>query len=159
MPDIQQESAALGYYRQRQYQPGWQDLVDIMITAIGENAGEQDRRQFLQLIGGELARRFSLPHAATVGELEDQLNQLWARFNWGYIRLRPEPTALVLQHYALPPAPTGTQSDGWIAGLAAILEGAYAQWLLSQGGQQHVMLRWQPEDADDSLTFRYQTRL
>ncbi|MEN3261909.1 cellulose biosynthesis protein BcsD [Sodalis endosymbiont of Spalangia cameroni] len=151
-----QTSTTLDYYRQRQTQPGWQDLVGLLIAGISDNAGDEDKRQFLNLVGEQLACRFPQPAAATVGELEDGLNRLWSCFHWGYVRLTPEATALSLRHCATPAAPAGQSEPVWVAGLAAVLEGAYARWLLDQGGQRHVALRWQQDSAGGEMTFRYE---
>lgn len=159
MQDTLATSPELDYYRRRQYQSGWQDLLDIMISGIAENAGDEDRRQFLNLIGANLARRFPMPHAETVGELEDRLNGLWADFHWGFVRLHPTENTLTLTHHAFPAAAAGAQEPQWIAGLAAILEGAYAEWLLAQGGQPHVALRWQQDGAEGIMTFDYRNGL
>ncbi|WP_410013020.1 cellulose biosynthesis protein BcsD [Sodalis sp. C49] len=159
MQDISDATSELVYFRRRQYQPGWQDLLDIMISGIAANAGDEDRRQFLNLMGSQLAGRFPLPHAETVGDLEDGFNRLWSEFNWGFVRLQPGETHLTLIHHAVPPAATGAEPEEWTAGLAAILEGAYAEWILAQGGQPHVALRWQQDSAEGIMTFSYQNTI
>lgn len=156
MPNIAPE---LDYLRRSQYRPGWQDLLDIIISGISANAGDEDRRQFLNLMGSTLAARFPLPHAETVGELEDSLNRLWSDFHWGLVKLQPAQTHLTFEHHAFPPAAPGAQEDEWAAGLAAVLEGAYAQWLSAQGGQPHVALRWQQDSAQGVMTFIYQNSI
>ncbi|XBS69683.1 cellulose biosynthesis protein BcsD [Acerihabitans sp. KWT182] len=152
-------ASELGYYRRQQHTSGWQDMLEIMLSGIAENAGDEDRRQFLNLMGSRLAQRFPLAQAQTVGDLEDALNRLWSDFHWGYVRLQPTEASLTLMHYAFPAAADEAQASLWIAGLAAILEGAYAQWLASQGGQSHVALRWQQDSADGVLTFSYRNSL
>lgn len=159
MQDMLNASPELGYYRRRQYQSGWQDILDIMISGIAENAGDEDRRQFLNLMGSRLAQRFLMAQAQTVGDLEDELNRLWAGFHWGYVRLQPAEASLTLKHYAFPAAAAGADESQWIAGLAAILEGAYAAWLVAQGGQSHVALRWQQDSAEGVMTFSYRNGL
>lgn len=159
MQDRPNTTPELDYFRRRQYQSGWQDLLDIMISGITANAGDEDRRQFLNLMGSRLAARFPLPQAETVGDLEDGLNRLWSDFHWGFVRLRPGETDLTLIHHAFPPAATGAQEEEWTAGLAAILEGAYAEWLSAQGGQSHVALRWQRDGAEGIMTFSYQNSI
>ena len=149
------DSPELSYYRRQQYQSGWQDMLDIVISGIAENAGDEDRRQFLNLMGHRLAQRFPMAQAQTIGDLEDQLNRLWYDFHWGYVRLQPTDASLTLMHYAFPPAAAGADESQWIAGLAAILEGAYAEWLLAQGGQSHVALSWQQDSAEGVMTFSY----
>lgn len=158
MQDTTDTNPELAYFRRRQYQPGWQDLLEIMISGIAANAGDEDRRQFLNLMGNQLAMRFPLPHAETVGDLEDSLNRLWSEFHWGFVRLQPGATHLIFSHHAVPPA-AGAQQEEWTAGLAAILEGAYAQWISAQGGQPHVALRWQQDSAEGIMTFSYQNSL
>ncbi len=157
--DMPNTAPELDYYRRRQYQAGWQDLLDIMISGIAENAGDEDRRQFLNLMGGRLADRFPLSPAETVGDFEDQINRLWSQFHWGFVTLHPGETHLTLQHQAFPTAAAGAQPEQWYAGLAAVLEGAYAQWLLAQGGQPHVALQWQQDSAEGTMTFSYQNSL
>ncbi|NDL64632.1 cellulose biosynthesis protein BcsD [Acerihabitans arboris] len=156
MPDTTPE---LDYFRRRQCQAGWQDLLDIMISGITANAGDEDRRQFLNLMGSQLAGRFPLPHAETVGDLEDSLNRLWSDFHWGFVQLQPGETCLTLAHHAFPAAAPGAREEEWTAGLAAVLEGAYAEWLSAQGGQPHVALRWQPDSAEGIMTFSYQNSI
>ncbi len=155
MQDMFNASPELGYYRRQQYQSGWQDMLDIIISGIAENAGDGDRRHFLNLMGSHLARRFPMARAETVGDLEDRLNRLWSGFHWGYVQLRPAQDSLTLLHYAFPAAAAGARESQWITGLAAILEGAYAEWLLAQGGQSHVPLRWLQDSADGMMTFSY----
>jgi len=159
MQDMPNTAPELDYYRRRQYQAGWQDLLDIMISGIAENAGDEDRRQFLNLMGARLADRFPLNPAATVGDLEDQINRLWSEFHWGFVTLQPGETHLILSHQAFPAAAAGAQTEQWYAGLAALLEGAYAQWLLAQGGQPHVALQWQQDGVEGTMTFSYQNSL
>ncbi|WP_051419975.1 cellulose biosynthesis protein BcsD [Candidatus Sodalis pierantonius] len=67
--------------------------MGLLIAGISDNAGDEDKRQFLNLVGEQLACRFPQPAAATVGELEDGLNRLWSCFHWGYVRLTPDATA------------------------------------------------------------------
>ncbi|MEA9389916.1 cellulose biosynthesis protein BcsD [Acerihabitans sp. TG2] len=159
MQNISNTTPELNYYRRQQYQSGWQDLLDIMISGVAENASDEDRRQFLNLMGNRLADRFPLNPAETVGDLEDQINRLWCTFHWGFVTLQPGETHLILIHRALPSAAPGAQAEQWLTGLAAVLEGAYAQWLLAQGGQPHVALLWQQDSADGTMTFSYQNSL
>jgi|SRR5471030_2435241 len=159
MQDMLNTTPELDYYRRQQYQSGWQDLLDIMISGIAENASDEDRRQFLNLMGNRLADRFPLNPAETVGNLEDQINRLWSAFHWGCVTLQPGETLLILVHRAFPIAAAGAQAEQWFAGFAAVLEGAYAQWLLAQGGQPHVALQWQQDSAEGTMTFSYQNSL
>ncbi len=65
------------------YQPGWFDLVSVLIEGMVANAGQQEAEAFLQNMGESLAARYPLPEALTVQDLERDINLQLARFNWG----------------------------------------------------------------------------
>lgn len=147
----------LAYHQRRQIVPGWQDLVQVLLSGVLESAEGEDGRQFLRLMGGNLAACHPLPACRTVGELEDALNRLLADFDWGEVRLEPGERDLAMTHLAWPQAPQGDRVQ-WLAGFSALLEGAYAVWLQAQGGQPQVPLRSEGTDAQGALRFRYHNR-
>ncbi|MBV4367462.1 cellulose biosynthesis protein BcsD [Erwinia sp. BNK-24-b] len=154
MSDIQEQT--LSYYRQQQYQPGWFDLLSVMIGGMLRNAGESESHAFLQQMGDNLASRYPLSAALTVGELEKQINQVLARFNWGFVDVQPHETALVICHMALPPGDGQMDARQWRQALGAVLTGLYARWLSDQGGSPAVALTCSDVGSAASLTFRYQ---
>ncbi|BCQ37524.1 hypothetical protein ERHA54_01270 [Erwinia rhapontici] len=83
----QLQERTLQYYRQQQYQPGWFDLLSVMINGMLNNAGERESQAFLRQMGDNLAHRYPLGAIATVADLEAQINQVLARFNWGLLIL------------------------------------------------------------------------
>ncbi|PRD14629.1 cellulose biosynthesis protein BcsD [Pantoea coffeiphila] len=150
----QLQDRTLQYYRQQQCQPGWFDLLSVMIGGMMGNAGERESQAFLQQMGDRLAGRYPLGKAATVGDLEKQINQVLARFNWGFIDIQPSDSAMIIEHLALPVADGALPLHQWHLALSAVLTGLYARWLREQGGYDRVSLSVEAT-SDVSLRFRY----
>lgn len=146
----------LDYYRQQQYQPGWFDLLSVMINGMLRNAGERESHAFLQQMGDTLASRYPLGASQTVADLETQINAVLARFNWGFVDVQPRESAMVISHMALPPGDGQTDARQWRQALGAVLLGLYARWLRDQGGSPAVSLVCEETDSEATLNFRYQ---
>lgn len=146
----------LDYYRQQQYQPGWFDLLSVIINGMLRNAGERESHAFLLQMGDNLATRYPLGTAQTVADLEQQINQVLARFNWGFVEVEPRETAIVICHMALPPGDDQFDARQWQQALGAVLTGLYGRWLQEQGGAPTVPVVCEATDADATLNFRYQ---
>lgn len=151
----QLQDRTLHYYRQQQYQPGWFDLLSVMVNGMLHNAGERESYAFLQQMGDNLATRYPLEKAVTVLELEAQINQVLSRFDWGFVDIQPYESALIIDHMALPPGDGTLPEQQWRLALGAVLLGLFARWLREQGGQDRVALAIE-ETRDASLRFRYQ---
>ncbi|WP_158780685.1 cellulose biosynthesis protein BcsD [Pantoea sp. BAV 3049] len=146
----------LHYYRQQQYQPGWFDLLSVMINGMLRNAGERESHAFLQQMGDTLASRYPLGAAQTVADLEQQINAVLARFNWGFVDVQPRESSMVIAHMALPPGDGLIEARQWRQALGAVLQGLYARWLSDQGGNPAVRLVCEETDSKATLNFRYQ---
>ncbi|WP_034945178.1 cellulose biosynthesis protein BcsD [Erwinia oleae] len=146
----------LNYYRQQQYQPGWFDLLSAMIQGMLQNASESESQLFLQQMGDNLATRYPLAASQTVGELEQRINDVLARFGWGFVDLQPHENAIVICHMALPPGDGLIEARQWRQALGAVLTGLYSRWLADQGGSTDVPLRCEDPDDETALNFRYQ---
>lgn len=155
---MMQEKQLLHYFQGQQTPPGWFDLLNIMIEGMVSNAGYHDSRPFLNQMGEALADRYPLPLAATVGELEQQMNSQLARFNWGYVDIEASEKMMIIHHQALPLPGESRQQQSWSQAFSAVLEGLYARWLLAQGGQPHVALWQEPSPNASAVNFRYQNR-
>jgi len=151
----QLQERTLQYYRQQQYQPGWFDLLSVMNNGMLNNAGERESQAFLRRMGDNLAHRYPLGAIATVADLEAQINQVLARFNWGFVDRKPSETAIVIDHLALPPGDEVMPDRQWRLVLGAVLLGLDARWLRGQGGRDNVALTCE-ETGENSLRFRYQ---
>jgi len=137
-------------------QPGWFDLLNLMISGMIDNAGEAESQAFLHNIGEQLAGRYPLPAARTVQDLETQINLVLARFNWGYIDNDASETAIRIAHTALPIPPEESKQMAWNHAFSAVLEGLYARWLREQGGKSHVSLWREASPSATVIHFRYQ---
>lgn len=136
------------------HQPGWFDLVSVMIESMLDNAGEE-AEGFLQGVGASLATRYPLAEARTVQDLEREMNLQLARFNWGFVQLQPQENAILLQHHALPQGDIHVAAERWQLALSAVLAGLYAQWLQAQGGSAAVPVILEKNDGG-TLHYRYQ---
>ena len=154
MSDLTQRT--LHYYRQQQYQPGWFDLLSVMINGMLRNAGERESHAFLHQMGDSLASRYPLSAATTVADLEQQINSVLARFNWGFVDVQPYDTSMLISHMALPPGDGLMDQRQWRLALGAVLLGLYSRWLGEQGGSAAVSLVCEETDSEATLNFRYQ---
>ncbi|MFC0229376.1 cellulose biosynthesis protein BcsD [Serratia aquatilis] len=155
MQDINNSLYELDYYRQRQFKAGWQDLVEVVFSGILASADDADSRDFLRLMGANLAKKLPLPDAETVGDLEDSLNRMLRHFDWGSVRIDATQEQLLLTHYAYPRSADIESEPIWVLSFATVLEGAYEAWLLAQGGEPHVSLRWCGPAQENTLIFSY----
>lgn len=155
MLDIKNTSFELDYYRQRQFKAGWQDLMEVVFSGILANADGADGRDFLRQMGGNLAKKLPLPEVQTVGELRDALNSLLRQFDWGWVQIEATGERLLLTHHAYPHSNLSHSEETWALCFACVLEGAYENWLLAQGGEPHISLRWLEPAKDNTLVFCY----
>lgn len=136
------------------YQPGWFDLVSVMIEGMLANAGKEEAEAFLYDMGDSLAARYPLPDARTVQDLEREMNLQLARFNWGFVQLQPQDAAILLKHHALPAGDGALEAKSWQSALAAVLAGLYGGWLRAQGGGAAVAVALELNDGN-TLHYRY----
>lgn len=155
MQESHNSSYELDYYRQRQFKSGWQDLIEVVFSGILASADDTDSRDFLRLMGSNLAKKLPLSVAETVGELEDSLNVLLRHFDWGKVQIEANGEQMILTHFAYPHSADPDNEAAWVLSFATVLEGAYDTWLLAQGGEAHVSLRWRSPAKDNILVFCY----
>lgn len=136
------------------HQPGWFDLVSVMIEGMIANAGKEEAEAFLFGMGDSLAARYPLPEARTVQDLERDVNLQLARFNWGFVQLQPQDAAILLKHHALPTGDSALDRESWQSALAAVLAGLYSGWLRAQGGSAAVAVVLELNDGH-TLHYRY----
>ena len=137
------------------HQPGWLDLVSVLLEGMVANAGQAEAEAFLQNRGESLAARYPLPEARTVQDLEREINLQLARFNWGFVQLQPQDNALLLKHHALPAGDNAQAVADWQSAFGAVLAGLYSGWLQGQGGSAAVQIVLELNDGN-TLHYRYQ---
>ncbi|MGK3144011.1 cellulose biosynthesis protein BcsD [Pantoea sp. C2G6] len=137
------------------WQPGWFDLVSVMIDGMIANAGQQEAEAFLYNMGESLASRYPLPDARTVQDLERECNLQLARFNWGFVQITAEERALLIACHAFPAGDSARSAADWQAAFGAVMAGLLSGWLQGQGGSRKVPVT--PEFNDGTtLCYRYQ---
>lgn len=136
------------------HQPGWFDLVSVMIDGMLANAGQEEAEAFLYSMGDTLAQRYPLAEALTVQDLEREMNLQLVRFQWGFVQLQPLDDAILLKHHALPAGDNTLDPASWQAALAAMFGGLYAGWLHAQGGKAAMPVRLELNDGN-TLHYRY----
>ncbi|SUB19147.1 Uncharacterised protein [Pantoea agglomerans] len=119
------------------YQPGWFDLVSVLIDGMIANAGQQEAEAFLYKMGESLANRYPLPESRTVQDLERECNLQLARFNWGFVQLQPEEKALLIACHALPAGDNIHSPADWQAGVWCGDGRTFFGLVAGPGRQQH----------------------
>lgn len=137
------------------HQPGWFDLVSVMIDGMVANAGQREAEAFLYKMGESLATRYPLPASRTVQDLEREANLQLARFNWGFVQLQPEEKALLIAYHALPAGDNRHSPADWQAAFGAVIAGLFSGWLQGQGGSRMVPVTLELNDGS-TLHYRYQ---
>ncbi|WP_342606193.1 cellulose biosynthesis protein BcsD [Pantoea agglomerans] len=137
------------------YQPGWFDLVSVLIDGMIANAGQQEAEAFLYKMGESLANRYPLQESRTVQDLERECNLQLARFNWGFVQLQPEEKALLIAYHALPAGDNIHSPADWQAAFGAVMAGLFSGWLQGQGGSSIVPVTLELNDGS-TLHYRYQ---
>lgn len=155
MQDNSNAAYELDYYRQRQFKAGWQDLAEVVFSGILASADDADGQDFLRLMGSHLAKKLPLPVAETLGDLEDGLNAMLRHFDWGWVQIEANGEQMLLTHYAYPHSADPQGEAAWTSSFALVMAGAYDAWLLAQGGETHVSLRWRGPAEDNTLVFCY----
>jgi len=140
---------------QKDFQAGWHDLVHLFFNQYLASNGTDQGIANLRNIGKSLAQLHPIGGSKTVDELEGNLNAKLSYFNWGFVRIAPAQTELILAHCAWPHAPKRNDEPKWRLASACILEGAYSQWLVSQGGDGKLPVIWEERNTQDVLLFRY----
>ncbi|MDF2042125.1 MULTISPECIES: cellulose biosynthesis protein BcsD [unclassified Pantoea] len=137
------------------HQPGWFDLVSVMIDGMVANAGQREAEAFLYKMGESLATRYPLPASRTVQDLEREANLQLARFNWGFVQFQPEEAALLMTYHALPAGDNTHSPADWQAVFGAVIAGLFSGWLQGQGGSRIVPVTLELNDGS-TLHYRYQ---
>lgn len=143
------------YYRQQLRKPGWQDLSALLFSDILQSADRESGCAFLRMVGRNLASRFPLPEAATLGDLEDSVNRLFSDFGWGIVSITSDDRGMNLCHQAWPAAGADDDAGLWLCGFSSVLEGCWSAWLLLLGGAEDLSL-FLCAGNPGTLNFRYQ---
>jgi hypothetical protein len=127
------------YYRERHCSGQWRDFLCVLVDELQDNMGRSDTADFFNAIGQKLATRFSLAEQDTVEELEERLNSLWLKLDWGWCQLIAQPNSITIIHGAWPNPDEGKETL-WPIVFSSVLQGFYSKSLSIQGGDASVKI-------------------
>jgi hypothetical protein len=135
------DDTLLSYFRAQQASLQWSPVLRALAVEIGGYTDPDSLRELFFRIGqrfaSDMAAEFS--DARSLGELEDGLNGLWARMNWGWVSFREDRDGVHVQHSCAPLAEAfGDESLEWSVGL---LEGIYTSLFRQLGAGDSANVR------------------
>ena len=141
------------YHAVRSCSLQWSVFLSAFAVELNTGAEPMEVRGFLRQIGRQMAELMVLPQTGTLEALEAEMNQAWARIEWGWVRLIPEDDTIFITHGAYPNAFDDPSNTVWPLGAAAVMEGVYGQWMLAQGSPVSMVRRVSTQI--DPLEFRH----
>lgn len=147
------------YFRGQQVSLQWLPVLRAMATELSAHTAAKDLRQLFFKIGERFAEdagdRFQ--DAQTLVQLEENLNDLWAQINWGWVDLDEVNGCIDITHQAAPLAEAfGDEALVWSIGL---LEGFYQNVFNVLGASDAMVVRGTGEltnGVDVRLRFGHQ---
>jgi len=128
---LDEELISLRYYAQQHSSRQWVHFIAAMLAELEERVDPMEADQFLETLGTRLARSLPLKRCESLEDLEDDINAILEGIDWGWARIVESGRFIEITHGAYPIIPQDETRRSWIA---PILEGAYTEWLGSQGG-------------------------
>ena len=129
------------YFREQQVSLQWLPILRAMALEMSANADATSLNQLFARIGARFATdaQDCFQDVQTLTQLKENLNDFWARINWGWVELTEVKGGIDITHQAAPLAEAfGDESLEWSCGL---LEGFY----------QHVFKQL---DTSDTMSVR-----
>jgi hypothetical protein len=121
--------ANLAYYTRLRGNKQWSGFLLTLVREMFASAGSADVGEFLRHVGRCMAQKHAVPEEGTLESLEASINNLWREMDWGWARLGTDGQAIEIVHGAYPVL---SDDVDWHQALAALLEGVYQQWFMSQ---------------------------
>jgi hypothetical protein len=126
------------YFRGQQISLQWLPVLRAMALEMSANTEVQELRELFFKVGLRFAKDAEdyFQNAKTLAQLEDGINDFWARINWGWVNFKDSNDCIDILHQASPLAEAfGNDALNWSIGL---LEGFYQAVFdgLGAGGTQ-----------------------
>lgn len=149
------DTRSLTYLARRGVAPQWRGFLRALIETLDANLDTASRDALLRAVGARLGGLMPLPPCASLGELEDRMNEALAACDWGWVEvaLDPQDRSLVLTHSAAPSVAAGAEANA--AWMAAVLEGLYGAWLGGQPGADASLAPRRAAMTAATVTLRY----
>lgn len=129
------------YFRRQQVSLQWLPVLRAMALEISAHTETNDLRRLFSRVGARFANDTEdlFKDVQTLAQLEEYLNDFWARINWGWVDLIEVEGSIDITHHAAPLAEAfGDASLGWSIGL---LEGFYQSVFSVLGASEAMVVR------------------
>jgi hypothetical protein len=113
------------YFRSQQVNLQWSPILFAMAHELQAIATPADLRLLFQKIGARFAQSVAdqFSDATTLNQLNDSLNKLWSRTQWGFVTMQEASDSIEIAHQFAPLHEAfGQEAASWSIGL---LEGFY----------------------------------
>jgi hypothetical protein len=150
-PAMDMHTEALkNYVRVQQSSLQWGHALMALGAELSDQFSVKALRQMFVRTGRRMADEAMGTQAQieTIKQLQERLNELWRRTNWGWVDITEGEGRLEVLHFCAPLADTlGQESLAWSVGL---LEGFYAQVFRSLGSGDAAVVAAQEPYGDGS---------
>lgn len=144
------------YFRGQQVSLQWMPFLRAMAAEMSALSDVAELRNLFAAVGKRFASDSAefFQEAKTLTALQDDINDLWARINWGWIKLKESDGYIEIVHNAAPLEEAfGEDALGWSVGF---LEGFYQSVFGALGADESMELHTQEDLSDGmSLHFRF----
>ncbi len=134
------------YAQRLQCQRQWRGFLSALAQELSEALPAQENAVLMARIGTRFALQHPLAPSETLTGLQQAMNAVWDRLDWGQVELSQSDASMHIYHRFSPLAAAfGETEAGWAAGF---LQGAYQQWLEAAGaGGLSVQVASAPDAA------------
>lgn len=144
------------YFRGQQVSLQWLPVLRAMAREMSVHMEARELRQLFFKIGERFAKDAEnfFQDVQTLTQLEENLNDFWARINWGWVDLKESNGAIDITHHAAPLAEAfGDEALSWSIGM---LEGFYQAVFDGLGASDKMAVRSVDESSNGlDLHLRY----
>lgn len=117
---------SIKYHAERQMSRQWKGFLGALAAELGVQLDRDDLRKLMLRIGARFADGCELGQCATLDQLQERVNLIWADLDWGWVEFAEGDDLLGIQHLCSPLRTAfGDACSSWSP---AFLEGAYQRW-------------------------------
>jgi len=129
---------SVGYYARQQCSTQWFAFLGAFSEEFGQQIPVAELRVLMSRLGVSMAKNIPTPDGNTIAELEESINAIWFDMDWGWVKLIEEEDGLYIEHRSSPLQ--AAFGEGALPWSPAILEGIYAHWFATIGGDTLLQL-------------------
>lgn len=151
---MDEELISLRYYAQQHSARQWVHFMAAMFAEFEQRVDPLEADQFLETLGGRMARSLPLRRCDSLEEIEEDINTVLEGIDWGWARIAETGRYIEIVHGAYPIIPQDEARRSW---LVPLLEGIYTEWFGAQGGDPGFSARLvgQRRAVGTPFTFHY----